>query len=155
MTSLVLSIRQPFPFISLEIWELHSLLSYVIRRFMLHGTIPLSHHNPWWQASNQKAQDLSYFIQKMPRHRMWKMWCVWMVSLSQHCYFIDDKSFVNDESLQIYKRRYDYDEQFFETAPHFSFFLSLLNTCWRCNLHHFAHYFDNGYSITRSCMMRQ
>jgi len=44
--------------------------------------------------------------------------------LFQHYYFFDDKFLVNNKSLQIHKRWYDHDEQFFKTVLHLGFSLS-------------------------------
>ena len=52
--------------------------------------------------------------------------------LFQYCYFFDDKFLVNDKFLQIHKRWYDHDEQFFKTVCASSqFFLpfKVLNIC--------------------------
>ena len=52
-------------------------------------------------------------------------------SLFQHRYFFNDKFLVNDESLQILKRCYDHDEQFFKIVlhPYFSLPFNVLNIC--------------------------
>ena len=50
--------------------------------------------------------------------------------LFQHRYFFD-KFLVNNEFLQIHKRWYDHNEQFFKTVLHLGFFLpfKVLNIC--------------------------
>jgi len=56
------------------------------------------------------------FCKEIPRYRARESIMCENDSLSQHHYFLHDKSPSNGESLQIHKRRYYHNEQFFETA---------------------------------------